>query len=149
MTGSNFSSWYNQSEGTLFAEADSAGGVTPPCFTSIDDTTTSNIIQIRRATSNTLASFKMVSSGGSIDVTLANGSAFGFNKQAAAFKASDQNAVSNGVLFTGITSITPMPTVTQMVLGNGAGSAYLNGHIKRLAFWPRRLSNSELQGITS
>ena len=147
MTGTNFSSWYNQSEGTLFAEGDSAGGTTP-CFASIDDSTVSNRIQLRRAASNTAASLRAVSSGGSIDVTLVNGSDFWVNKQAAAFKSLDQSAVCNGALFTGITSIT-MPSVTQMMLGNGVSAAPLNGHLRTIDYYNTRLPNATLQALTA
>lgn len=41
-------------------------------------------------------------------------------------------------------------TMTRMFIGaNSAGSNYLNGHIRSLSFYPRRLSNAELQAITS
>jgi hypothetical protein len=33
--------------------------------------------------------------------------------------------------------------------GFNAGAGKLNGTIKRFAFYPRRLANTELQGITS
>ena len=148
ITGANFSNWYRQDEGTLFAEGD-AGLGNIACFASIDDTTTGNRIQLRRTASDTFATFRMVSSGGSIDVILLSGSAVGVNKQAASFSAGNQSAAVNGTLFTGITSITPMPITNRLELGNGIGSASLNGHIRRIAYFPRRLTNSELQGLTS
>ena len=147
MTGANFSSWYRQDEGALFAEGDSSGGTTP-CFVSVDDATTANRIQLRRGSlTNTTASFRMVSSGGSIDVTLVSSPASIF-KQAAAVKASDQMSAANGSLFT-LTPVPTMPVVTQATIGNGIGSTYLNGHIRRIAYFPRRLANSELLAITS
>jgi len=148
MTGTNFSSWYNQAEGTLFAEGD-AGGGTLPCFASIDDGTTGNRIQLRRSVNDTQSGLRMVSPGGSIDVTLISGTATSVNKQAASFSAGDQNAAANGALFTGITSIPTMPTVTRMDIGAGIGSTILNGYIRKIAYYPRRLSNAALQGITS
>ena len=61
MTGTNFSSWYNQTEGTVYTEYDSAGGVTP-CAVSIDDTTSNNRIQVRRGASaiSTTSSFRKI-----------------------------------------------------------------------------------------
>jgi hypothetical protein len=148
MTGANFSNWYNQSEGTLFAEGDSAGGSTP-CFISLDDTTANNRIQLRRgANTATISSFRMASSGVGIDVTLATPASTLF-RQAAAAKAEDQSAAANGALFTGIAPLANMPLISQAVLGNGIASTYLNGHIRRIAYWPRRLTNAELQGVTS
>jgi hypothetical protein len=42
------------------------------------------------------------------------------------------------------------PAVNQMAIGWAGyfGSSRLNGTIKKLAFYPKRLSNAELQGIT-
>jgi hypothetical protein len=90
----------------------------------------------------------MVTSGGSIDANLTTGTALGLNKIAAGVAASNQNLASNGVLATGITSITPMPVVTQANIGNGIASTHLNGHLRRLTFWPTRLSNASLQQLT-
>jgi hypothetical protein len=37
-----------------------------------------------------------------------------------------------------------------MVLGRLQGAAsYLNGHIRKIAYWPRRLSNTLLQQLTT
>jgi hypothetical protein len=145
------SPWYNATEGTLYAEAQIATGIgaTPAAVASLDNTTTSNRIQLRRASPGTLASFRMVSSAGSIDVTLTSGTLTGVNKIAAAFAASNQNAVNNGILFTGITSIASLPTVTRLLLGDGPGSSPLNGYLRRITYTPRRLTNAELQSLTS
>jgi hypothetical protein len=145
------SPWYNATEGTLYAEAQIATGIgaTPAAVASLDNTTTSNRIQLRRASPGTLASFRMVSSAGSIDVTLTSGTLTGVNKIAAAFAASNQNAVNNGILFTGITSIASLPTVTRLLLGDGPGSSPLNGYLRRITYTPRRLTDAELQSLTS
>ena len=149
ITGSNFSSWYNQTEGAVFAEGLTFGGSSTNCLVSIDDNTTSNRIQLRRTIAGPASSLRMVSSGGSIDANLTTGTALGLNKIAAGVAASNQNLASNGILATGITSITPMPVVTQAVIGNGAASTHLNGTIRRLTYWPQRLSNATLQALTS
>ena len=146
ITGSNFSSWYNQTEGTVFAEGLTFGGSSTNCLVSIDDNTTSNRIQLRRTIVGPASSLRMVSSGGSIDANLTTGTALGLNKIAAGVAASNQNLASNGILATGITSITPMPVVTQAVIGNGAASTHMNGTIRRLTYWPTRLST--IQQIT-
>jgi len=142
------SPWFNATAGTLYVEGD-AGGGNLPCFASIDDTTVNNRIQLRRATSDTLSGFRMVSSGGGVDVSLLSGSAVGVNKLAAAFAASDQSAASNGALFTGITPITPIPTVTRLDIGAGVGSTLLNGYLRRITYYPVRLTNAQLQNLTA
>ena len=42
-----------------------------------------------------------------------------------------------------------LPTVTRMVVGFGPNSQYANGHIRRIAYYPRRLSNTLLQQLTT
>ena len=146
ITGSAFSGWYRQDEGTVFAEGSTFNTSAASCLVSIDDTTVSNRIQLRR--SPDASKLRMVSSGGAIDATLTTGTALGLNKIAAGVAVSNQNLVSNGVLATGITSIAPMPTVTQARIGSGTASSVFNGTIRRLTYWPQRLANSTLQQIT-
>jgi len=145
ITGSNFG-FYNQTEGTVYGEGSTFNTGASSCLVSIDDTTSSNRIQLRRSTS--ASTLRMVSSGGSIDANLTTGTALGVNKIATGVSASNQNLVSNGVIATGITSITPMPTVTQAQIGNGSASTAFSGTIKRLTYWPVRLANTTLQQIT-
>ena len=148
ITGTNFSSWYNQAEGTVFAEGHTFGGSSTNCLISIDDNTNNNRIQLRRNIVGPASTLRMVSSGGSIDANLTTGTALGLNKIAAGVAASNQNLASNGLLATGITSITPSPVVTQANIGNGVASTVFNGTIKRLTYWPVRLGNNVLQAIT-
>ena len=55
---------------------------------------------------------------------------------------------SNGVI-TGTDNVATLPTVTQMFIGcEAAGANVLNGHIRRLTYWPQRLPNATLQAIT-
>ena len=148
MTGTNFSSWYNQNEGTVYAEYVSAGGVTP-CAVSIDDATSNNRIQVRRGASiiSATASFRMVVGGvGAVDSTLITSVQTLF-KQAAAIKAGDQASASNGSLFS-FTPYASIPTVTQLNIGNGIASNPVNGHIKRITYFNKRLANSVLQYLT-
>ena len=42
-----------------------------------------------------------------------------------------------------------MSTASLLEIGKYSGSAYLNGHIKSLSYYPRRLTNTQLQELTS
>lgn len=151
MTGTNFSSWYNASEGTLFAEVLN-GVMADASQTSIhvDDTTTSNRVMLLRNPSRigTLT----VTSGGVTQADISNGSASSDGatlRLAGAYKANDFAASTNGATPGTDTSGT-VPTVTQMIMGGRpAGANILNGWLRRIAYYPRRLSNAELQGITT
>lgn len=152
MTGTNFSSWYNAVAGTLFAQAQLAAGIsatTPAAFISVDDNTSNNRIQLRRQSPGTIGDLRFVSSGGNFTGTATSGTLLGSNKQIYAATASDQAGAVNGVLMTGITPVTPMPTVTQMQIGQGPNSAVLNGYIQRITYYPTRLPNATLQALTA
>lgn len=149
ITGTNFSSWYNQSVATIYAEGATFSTSTSACAVSIDNNTSGSRIQLRRNSTGPASNLRMSASGSSIDVNFVSGTATGINKIAAATTAADQAAASNGALFTGITSIASMPTVTQMQIGTGPLATFWNGHIRRITYYSSRLSNSELQAITA
>jgi hypothetical protein len=151
MTGTNFSSWYNASEGTLYAEAQlqGVGGLAPAALVSIDDVTTNNRIILRRSLVAGTANFRFVSSAGSIDANLLSGSNTGLNKMIAAFKAGDQQSANNGTLFTGITPVASLPIVTRLAIGDGTGSTPASGYIRRIAYYPTRLPDATLQALTA
>jgi hypothetical protein len=146
------SPWFNSASGTLYVEGQLATGInpaTPAALVSLDDTTLSNRMQLRRQSGGIVGDFRFVSSGGNFTGTATVGTLTGINKQAAAYAVSDQSGVVNGTLMTGITPVATLPTITRLVLGDGPGSTPLNGWLRRVTFYPRRLSNAELQTITS
>ena len=91
----------------------------------------------------------LISDGG---VTQASFALDGFNNATRGngvivYAINDANVAFNGTLGTPDTALT-LPTPTQLVIGNGVASVYANGAIRRLTFWPQRLSNSTLASIT-
>jgi hypothetical protein len=77
-----------------------------------------------------------------------DGSAFPMTV-AVSFALNDFAAIEDGgVIATGASGT--VPTVNQLVLGNRSGSnAFFNGHLKSLQFYPRRLTNAQLQELTA
>jgi len=61
------------------------------------------------------------------------------------------SVVSMGGTAGSVSATVTMPAVTQLVLGNrgGGGGVTLNGRIKSLTYYARRLPNSELQRLTA
>jgi hypothetical protein len=59
-------------------------------------------------------------------------------------------AAVNGSLLTAGTSITLRTTQnTHLQLGNNQGNNnFLNGHLRKLAYWPTRLSDLQLKELT-
>jgi hypothetical protein len=148
ITGSNFSSWYRQDEGTVFAE------FTPRTFAqacgllSIDDGTASERLQTRLSTNGNGAF--VVADGGSVQANFTTAASTSLNtkgKLATSFAVNSFKASLNGGSVASDASGT-LPTVTQAVIGNAVGAFVFNGPLSRITFWPKELSESTLQGIT-
>ena len=153
MTGTNFSSWYNATEGTWFAD------FTPPTSDYLtnknlflaSDNTTSNFNGLRYVTSGSRPGLGVTAAGttqASIATTaMVANTAY---KMAGAYKLNDFAVSRNGAAVVTDANGT-LPTVTQAEIGSLAGSVNVLGsqHIRRLAYYNRRLTNAELQGITA
>lgn len=145
MTGTNFSSWFSQAEGTLYAEinpralAASSGVI-------LNDNTTNN--RIRLATTST-SDQGTVTVGGTAQATLDGGTPV-INtdmKLAMAYKANDfALSLNGGAVVT--ETVGTVPVVTQMQIG-AETTTRGNLHIKKVAFYPRRLSDANIQAITT
>jgi hypothetical protein len=72
------------------------------------------------------------------------------NKRAAAAKLNDFAVSTNGGAAETDTD-GDMPSVTHLVAGalSTGLTQPLNGHIRKIAYWPRRLSNALLQTLTT
>ena len=146
ITGSNFSSWYNQTEGTVFADANVGSGTFPYAYGISDGTGNNRIILYRvNSPATTSTPFDLrVDSGGSNSASFSLSAAttrFGF-----AYKANDFAISGNGGAPSTDTS-GAVPSVNQMTIG-GPTFFQCNGTIKRFAYFPTRLANSTLQTLT-
>jgi hypothetical protein len=154
MTGTNFSSWYTQSQGTLLVAGrtsaryvDSAGFDFPAILT-VDSNN-----HIGAPIWNGVA-YGVVRVGGSYRLnyatlaTVNNNSAF---KTAIAFASADYAGVANGATPATASSGAPPTTLTTLALGTnraGTANAYF-GHVSLVKFWPTRLDNATLQSLTT
>ena len=154
------SPWFNAAEGTLFAEASvsTVNDSATPFAASISDPNivfaSRNVVaSIGRNASSSAVGLRVVSGGVNqlqIDAgTVTPNVSF---KAALAYKTNDGNGSVNGSIATTDTSLT-VPVVTTLVLGNAGwltpSNSVLNGYLRRIVYYPRRLSNAELQSITS
>lgn len=145
MTGTNFSSWFNATEGTFAAVCDQYSPTgTRPIFR-CDDTTANELFSVRGNVAD--PEFLIVDGGvtqAQIDVgTISANTQY---KIAAAYNLNDIAACKDGGTV-GTDSSATMPTVTQVRLGSD-GTNYLSGHISRIVYYPKRLSNATLQTLT-
>ena len=151
MTGANFSDWYNQTEGTLYGDVqfNSPSLGANRYFSAFDDGTTNNLITMYCNTSdrNTVG-FVVVNASGVYQQGAGLTPTSGLAKLAISYKQASFIAGLNGVLASETTAGN-VPTVIKFVLGNRSdGLRSINGHISRISYYPRRLSNSQLQTIT-
>jgi hypothetical protein len=148
MIGNNFARWYNVNEGSVFTEADTSrvAGDSSNIFT-ISDGTMDNRITAAAATQYHF----YVSVAGVPQANIDVGTYVDnvFSKNAGAYKVNDFADSLKGSVAGTDTSGT-LPVVNRLALGaNAVAGGQINGHIKRIAYYPRRLANTELQGITS
>ena len=150
MVGTNFSSWYNQSEGTIYSQWMLGGDSTSNNVYNINDGTGNNLIRARYNSAGS-ASDNAVIVGGGVQATLSASNQvalYSSYKNAMAYKQDDFARSSSGLLITD--TLGNIPTVTQINIGCGAsGTEQLNGHIQSIKYYPRRLANGDLQAITS
>ena len=135
ISGSDFD-FYNQSEGTIYFEGNS-NGITDPRLFEFSDGTTSNRTKIDI---NDGSNFRTsVVNNGSVIVSeeVSFTDAESLFRAALSFKVNDLEGNLNGV---SVINETPasLPTLDQLHVGSNhdGGANYLNGHIKRLIYWP-------------
>jgi hypothetical protein len=148
MTGANFSNWYRQDEGTLFAEAAilSAGYTGGVLF---------DIGSAGAFGTSVYAGW--IGTGWSLNPNIAplnitsTVSGTVSSKVAAGLAVNNSVISANGVLGNVDTScnLTSVTTVLSIGKAGWASGNFVNGHIRRIAYFPRRLANAELQAITS
>jgi len=151
MTGGNFSSWYNQSAGSFFVNANHKGSshFNNAIFLKVNNGTTNNQIKIFSVGADPylyityIAAEQAYIDAGSVSVGLPNKYAAGFTVNSFALSVNGATAVTD-------TSGTSPMDMTQLNIGarlSGVGQP--NGTIARLAFYPARIADLALSYITS
>lgn len=143
ITGSAFSSWYRQDEGTVFVASDfpqTTFGVAAELYQS-----STNNIAIRANSTNTQGLI-LVDNSAQMAINIANTSRF---TGAIAYRANDSAFTINGQPATTDATVQLPSSITSLEIGRrGVGDRYANGTIRRFTYWPARLSNNVLQDIT-
>jgi hypothetical protein len=147
ITGAAFSSFYNQSQGTLYSQSSTtrqiAIGATG--IAQFNDGASSAIRIFSRgsgATGSVVTNIGVTQFDASPTGVLAASSVASI---ALAYAVNNCGSAGNGGTPSQSGSAT-IPTVNQLVLGSDA--VYLNGTIKRFTYWPTRLANVTLQSIS-
>jgi hypothetical protein len=158
MVGENFSSWYNQDEGTVYTQFrcdnwnvsnnfgkvftinEGISGVENNGFWIGNDANTSNSVRYRVRASgiNQFGPANLIRTSNIV-------------KSALSVKTSDFAVTIDGNTPTASTSGTLSTSMTNMTIGRdivGIDNAFLNGTISKLTYYPVRLTNSQLQNLT-
>ena len=153
ITGSAFSGWYRQDEGSFYSVTETLPGVTATSRFILEVNTgigtASDKWDIRRTGSTAVRTIARIGGVSTADRTESLASSV-FRAAAGADGSSVSLAVNGGTITPTANTVGTMPVVTQMQIGNGgdAPTLLLNGHIRRLTYFPQRLANSTLQAIT-
>jgi len=147
MTGTNFSSWYNASEGAFVVEALRYDNVarTAAAF-DVDDGTAANYIQLS-STATSGRGIIRVSSGTAINLSAGSAAVTTPAKLTIAYKNASF-AFSSGGAAPATNAASAVPTVSQALIGSGINGSYLNGAVSKVMYWPQRLINAEVQSFS-
>jgi hypothetical protein len=153
IAGSDFTSFWNASEGSFAFDADGFSTSTNNQFIlSASSGSSANSINLVRSNANDVTGVgSSVLNGGGLQEAM-NAAAGTWPtgqtcKLAFAYKANDFAQSVNGAAVTTDTSGS-IPTVSQMVIGNaGWTTGPLNGHIARLRYFNKRLTDKQLEDL--
>jgi len=145
ITGTNFSGWYNQSEGTIATDLIPSTVGSLAIWTVSDGTTSERMLSY----TGTTFSFYVQDGGVSQVQYDAGGYTAGVPRKAAsAFATNNFNYARDGVVNTTDTSGS-LPTVDRLQLMAGhSGGQIQSGHLRRFTFYPVRLSDATLRALT-
>jgi hypothetical protein len=153
MTGTNFSDWYNATEGTFGYEylrpsgnaassgrvfASGVGGSNSYGVFVLVATTTQDQIYIRDISGDAVSGVFVSATSGII------------NKGTISYKVDDFAWAYNGASPTTDTSGVVPSQSSELRIGRAINTngAYLNGHIRKLNYWPQRLTNNEVRAFS-
>jgi hypothetical protein len=142
ISGSNFSSWYRQDEGTVFADAQTASA-SANGITSLNDGTNNEAINLYRTATSAVFQVR----DGNVTQAFISGTVPAGFKMSCGIGANNFAAFGNAVSL-GVDTLGTLPTVDRLNVGSLSAGNLINGTIRRLTYWPTRLPNSTLQVVT-
>ena len=153
MTGTNFSSWYRQDEGTMLSKfiertvTNTSGsyrhiyGLSSPDGLSFNNLLVQNtVVSETRVSGVSQAAIYGITNS---EISILSSHSYKINDFAMSNNGSSASIDSSGLVPTNISTLTIGSTLA------GESNGRLNGHIAKLAYYPKRLSNAELQSITT
>ena len=147
ITGSNFSNFYNQNEGTFFVSANHRPQAARILVEANDGINANRISILSSATSPNKIDARITSSSvnswsGEVDYT--NGLV------ATCLSYANNDSVLQSNINSALDNTTNIPTgVIQLEIGKIGNTNYWNGFFKTIAYYPKRLANTEIQQLTT
>lgn len=139
--------WFNATEGTIAVD-----------FSNTNSDAVDRVIFSLQSTSwvNNALHFRSYNSSGVIagyngatrEVSMSLGALPVDNKTAVAFAANNFAACRNGGTVA-VDTVGTVPPVTTLMIGSAVAAQQLNGHIRRIQYIPKRLSDAKLQVLTT
>jgi hypothetical protein len=152
ITGSNFSSWYNEAEGFIFINyLLTRQNATPGLgLFSVSDGTTNNWNRLFARASGATGYGITAAGAGQVDLSPTGVIAANtVTALAASYATNNVAATGQGLAVQLDTSATMPSGINRAEIGGGGFfDAHTNGTIRRLTYWPRRLPNFLLQELT-
>jgi hypothetical protein len=150
MTGTNFSSWYRQDEGTAYIEATTSAPNST--FISLCDfgATSINRFTLSSDTSRRINIGDVIN-----NVVFGGANTSNLRSQNVPFKVAGYHSASGNAVCLDASAVatasnTAVAAATVLTIGARLDFGVpLNGTIRRLAYYPKRLTNAQLQAITS
>lgn len=147
MTGTNFSSWYNQGEGTFLIHCQ-LNRLFASHLLNVNVNNAAPRLMITELSSQFNAASENPS-GTNFSFALGSSST-NSTKVIAAFKSLDNAGTRNGGTVQTNATLTVPTTVNLMRIGSAEGGyQYMTGTISLLKYWPTRLPNAQLQALTT
>ena len=148
MTGTNFSSWYNQAQGSLYVDFDLIGlkGAQGMEILSVLNASGSGMDLYNVTLGTQILSYL----GASSSLVISSPAINTKYKALLAYTQTNLNTYINGA-----TPITLSGTLPANIIALGLGftqttnANYMSGHIRKLSYYPIALSSANLQGLTS
>lgn len=158
MTGTNFSSWYNQSEGTFVINLTPVGAPTGAAntrFLEANDGTANNRKPLLFSSGTGVVASQYRVAGADQAFLSSAAGVFAPNvnlRIATAYAVNDFGASYNGATAVTDNSGSISNTATQLTIGyatSGAGSEIYSGHIRFIAYYNTRLPNTTLRALSA
>jgi hypothetical protein len=150
MTGTNFSDWYRQDEGTLYFDFNQYSTNSTAVLGGTSDGSFNNTIYFNSPSATSIGTFVRYNNVSQTSIG-SNSYDKGSNSKVGFAYALDDLAFLLDGLTPSTDSSASIPSQDRLVIGSSPWAANTNalgGTIKKLAYYPKRLTNAELQALT-